>query len=224
MSSSRRLCGRSASGGCRGGDKRARRRCAEKGCCPFILSATGGVRGHTAGSPLASPRRPGGARRHMAGSPLASPRGAGWIDYPACALTLADCISARPIAFFACAAGGQEDPRVGPSCQSPRPKGAFPASGLHPSNVRTTDSLAPLLKFVPSHGGWNKFHLAFRTSDYRGQFRVSQPKAQAIRSSPVCASTRVRPFSFAEARGAAGCVRAFNKMKPLAVSTSILNS
>ncbi|MCR4906429.1 MAG: hypothetical protein K6A33_10145 [Clostridiales bacterium] len=92
-------------------------------------------------------------------------RGFVFAVYSACALTLADLESTKSIVFFACAAGGQEDPRAGPSCQSPGPKGAFPASGLHPSNVRTVDFLAALLHFVWSHGGWNKFHLAFRTLD-----------------------------------------------------------
>ena len=31
--------------------------------------------------------------------------------------------STKSIVFFACAAGGQEDPQAGPSCQSPGPKG-----------------------------------------------------------------------------------------------------
>ncbi len=32
-------------------------------------------------------------------------------------------------------------------------------------NVRTADFFAALLHYVWSHGGWNKFHLAFRTLD-----------------------------------------------------------
>ena len=56
----------------------------------------------------------GGTSRSRRGNPF---------PFFICALALADDGSCRSDAFFACAAGGQEDPRAGPSCQSPGPRG-----------------------------------------------------------------------------------------------------
>ena len=64
--------------------------------------------------------------------------------HPVCALTLADLGSCRSDAFFACAAGGQEDPRAGPSCQSPGPKGeeGEPSPPLDSTLLRGVRTLA----------------------------------------------------------------------------------
>ncbi len=83
-------------------------------------------------------------------------------------------VHAESIVFFACAAGGQEDPRAGPSCQSPGPQGR---SRL--GNPPSSGSTSLLCGKRCSMG-----HNAVSFQDYRGQFRVRQPKSQAIRSSP----------------------------------------
>ncbi len=96
----------------------------------------------------------------------------------ACAVTLADCISAEPIVLFACAAGGQEASAVSrsetarPSCQSPPPK-AFPALGIHPASGLTS---LLVVKRCPMG------HNASSFQDYREIHPYSQLEAQAIRS------------------------------------------
>ena len=117
--------------------------------------------------------RAGSPRGQEASSPSASSR---LQSRFACALALADLGSTKSIVFFACAAGGQEDPQAGPSCQSPGPRGrggrTLPASGLHPSPRRAyLGNSTALPNFVWSNGGWNKFHHAYRTLIYRGHLQ-----------------------------------------------------
>ncbi len=90
---------------------------------------------------------------------IARPRRAGWVDDPACAVTLADnVIPQRPcrelwkkaLRGFQGSPARLADKRAPepPSCQSPLPEARFLASGLHPSNVRTSESLAALLNGI----------------------------------------------------------------------------
>ncbi len=81
-----------------------------------------------------------------------------------------------------------------PSCQSPPPK-AFPALGIHPASGIT--SLLVVKRCSISHN-------ASSFQDYREIHQVSQLEAQEIRSLSDMQFARVSPFSFAEARGAAG--------------------
>ena len=81
-----------------------------------------------------------------------------------------------------------------PSCQSPPPK-AVPALGIHPASGST--SLLVVKRCSISHN-------ASSIPDYREIHQISQLEAHAIRSLSEMQLARVSPFSFAEARNAAG--------------------
>ena len=79
-------------------------------------------------------------------------------------------------------------------------------------NHPAPEALSPPLDSTPASGLTSLFHgkrcsmghNASSFQDYRGIHQVSQPKTQEIRSLSEMQLARVRPFSFAEARGAAG--------------------
>ena len=91
-----------------------------------------------------------------------------------CALTLADLESTKSIAFFACAAGGQEASGAGLlSITAPRGEEGIPRLWTpHLLQCAYLGDLAASLNGVWAYGGWNKFHRAYRTLIYRGHLHV----------------------------------------------------
>ena len=129
-----------------------------------------------------------------------------------CALTLADCVSARPIAFFAYAAGGQEASAAGllsiTAAQGlfPRFHGVKPA-GNPPSTCvpRRFCTVAPFrlvprrMEQVPSR--LSHVGLTGAITMLSGTDRLEARSTQRRKA------VRVSPFDFVEARGAQRAVR-----------------
>jgi len=129
-----------------------------------------------------------------------------------CALTLADFISTKSIVFLSFRTGHKRTGR-GPLVNHPgQRKGGGDSSSpldssLSPRHAYLGDS-APLLNFVWSNGGWNKFHLAYRFLIYRGHLQFEWHFLFWGLLTPFWNTERVSPFSFAEMKVLCGSVRA----------------
>ena len=107
-----------------------------------------------------------------------------------CALALADDGSCRSIIFFACAAGGQEDPQAGPSCQSPGPRGEEGAPSPPLDSTLTPSGITSCIDRKRCSMGAKRVSF----EDYRGPHQVSQFDSIEIRSTPKMQLFRVSPL------------------------------
>ena len=173
----------------------------------------------------------------MAGSPLASPRRAGWIDYPACALTewslrrsfhLRTNVCGdvqRNHLFFSPARLADKRAPEPPSCQSPLPEARFLASGLHPSTC------VPWIFLQRCSMGFCLFCFAIKGFIAKPHVGLTGaiPKMSGTGNAVARSTPRIQQFVLALSTSSRQGVQRKNVrpvfiLKPLAVSTSILNS
>ena len=139
--------------------------------------------------------------------------------HAACALTLADLISTKSKVFLSFRTGHKRTGR-GPLVNHPGQRrggedSSSPLDSTLPPRRAYLDDSAPLLNIVWSNGGWNKFHLAYRTLIYRGHLQFERLFLFRGSLATDCASVHVRLFSFAEVKVLCVCVRAGLNTYPL---------